>query len=103
MARISFCRRPIPAAEVAGCRQTSLRDGGIPTLDEIGLYFFQRYPRLFASRFGDLAVPEILEPGSVLFQIDQNRYLTTFAIGYELNASHGSILHASHTRPAFLL
>jgi len=39
----------------------------------------------------------------VLFQIDQNRYLATFAIGYELNASHGSILHASPWCPAFLL
>jgi len=75
----------------------------LPTLNEICLYLLQRYPYLVAAGFGDQAVPEILKPGSVLFQVDKNRYFAAFVIGYELDASHGSILHATHTRPAFLL
>jgi hypothetical protein len=63
-----------------------------PALDEVCLYLFKRYPRLFAAGFGDQAVPEILKPGSVFFEVDENRYLATFAIRDELDSSHGFIL-----------
>jgi hypothetical protein len=71
------------------------------TLDDVCFYLFQWDARLFAAGFGDQAVPKILKPGSVFFQVDENCYFSAFAIGYELDSSHGFILHASPSRRAF--
>jgi hypothetical protein len=61
-------------------------------LDEVGLHFPQRNSRFSSAGFGNKTVPEILEAGSVLFQVDENRDLAAFAVGDELNSNHRAIL-----------
>jgi hypothetical protein len=61
-------------------------------LDEIGLYFLQRDADFPATRLGNKTIPKILEPGSMLFQVDEDGDLPSFAIRDELNSSHGAIL-----------
>ena len=56
--------------------------------DEVGLHFLQRNSDFSAAGLGDKTVPKILEPGSMLFQVDENRDLPTFAVCDELDSSH---------------
>jgi hypothetical protein len=73
----------------------------VPALDQIRLYLFQWNPNLFAAGFGDQAIPEILKPRPMLFQVNENCDLAAFTIGYKLNSSHGFILpHAPAWCPA---
>jgi hypothetical protein len=50
---------------------------------------FQRYPCLLSAGFGDQAVPEILKPGAVLFQVNEHCDLAALAIGYKLDSVVG--------------
>jgi hypothetical protein len=62
-----------------------------PVLDEVGLHFLQRNSDFSAAGLGNKTVPKILEPGSMLFEVDENRNLATFAVRDELNSSHRPI------------
>ena len=55
--------------------------------NEVGLHFFQRNSDFCAAGLGNKTVPKILEPGSVLFEVDEDCDLPPFAVRDELNSS----------------
>lgn len=57
-------------------------------LNEVGLYFIEGNSDFCATGFGDQAVPKVPKPGSVLFQVDENRNFPAFAVRDELYSSH---------------
>ena len=67
--------------------------------DEVGLHFLQGNSDFSAAGLGNKPVPKILQAGSVLFQVDENRDLPAFAVGDELNSSHRSIFPQESPSP----
>jgi hypothetical protein len=62
-------------------------------LDEVGLHFLQRNTDIPAAGIGNEPIQKILEPSSVLLEIDENRDSPAFAVRDELNSSHGLFSH----------
>jgi len=50
-----------------------------PVLGQVGFYFLQRNSDLSAAGLGNKTVPKILQAGSVLLQVDENRDLPALA------------------------
>jgi hypothetical protein len=56
---------------------------------------------LFAARFGDEAIPEILPKSSVLLQVDDDRGFAAFIVGDELDSGHGSFSLSAGVRGTY--
>jgi hypothetical protein len=56
--------------------------------NEVGLHFLQRNSDFCATGLGNQTIPKIPEPGSVLFEVDEDGDLAPFAVRDELNSSH---------------